>query len=98
MYKVKLTSAIAHEGLIRKKGSVLKVDEPLARDLLRRGKAELFEDQSIDDQGAASEINIEKMSKAQLVALADGLEIKNASAMNKPDLLAAIKKYQEDEQ
>ena len=98
MYKVKLTSAIAHEGLIRKKGSVLEVDEPLARDLLRRGKAELFEDQSIDDQSAAPEINIEKMSKAQLVSLADGLEIENASSMNKPDLLAAIKKYQESEQ
>lgn len=101
MYQLKLTSAIAHEGAIKKKGSIIEVDEQLARDLLRRGKAELHQDSAeqfeADPQGAP-EINLGKMNKTQLVALAEGLEIEGAAGMNKIDLLAAIKKYQEAEQ
>lgn len=93
-YKLKLTSAIAFEGSLRRKGAEIEADEQLARDLLRRGKAELI-DAPVADEPDEPEVDLSKMSKAQVVAVANGLGIEGAGNMSKTALIDAIKKYEE---
>lgn len=53
LYTVKITSAIALDGVIHRAGSVVECPEGVAKDLLRRGKAEPHESTSADDAADA---------------------------------------------
>lgn len=83
---IKLTSAIAIAGAIAKAGEVVEVTELEAKNLLARGKGKLNDEQPAD----SDDLDIEKMTKDQLVDLADQMEIEGAAKMTKAQLIEAI--------
>ena len=83
---IKLTSAIAIAGAIAKAGEVVEVTELEAKNLLARGKGVLNDEQPAQDDDLA----IEKMTKDQLVDIADQMEIEGAAKMTKAQLIEAI--------
>lgn len=83
---IKLTSAIAIAGAIAKAGEVVEVTELEAKNLLTRGKGVLNDEQPVQDDDLA----IEKMTKDQLVDIADQMEIEGAAKMTKAQLIEAI--------
>ncbi|MEC8887358.1 MAG: Rho termination factor N-terminal domain-containing protein [Pseudomonadota bacterium] len=83
---IKLTSAVVIEGVICKAGQQVEVAQDLAKDLLNRGRGTLLEDASDE----SDEIDLSKMTKAQLVEVALEYEIENPDALNKADLIDAI--------
>jgi len=83
---IKLTSAIAIAGAIAKAGEVVEVTELEAKNLLARGKGVLNDEQPVQDDDLA----IEKMTKDQLVDIADQMEIEGAAKMTKAQLIEAI--------
>lgn len=83
---IKLTSAIAISGAIAKAGEVVEVTELEAKNLLARGKGKLNAEQPAD----ADDLDIEKMTKDQLIDLADQMEIEGAAKMTKAQLIEAI--------
>lgn len=83
---LKLTSAIAISGAIAKAGEVVEVTELEAKNLLARGKGVLNDEQPV----AEEDHDITKMTKDQLLAIADQLEIEGAAKMNKTQLIEAI--------
>lgn len=83
---IKLTSAIAIAGAIAKAGEVVEVTELEAKNLLARGKGVLNDEQPVQDDDLA----IEKMTKDQLVDIADKMEIEGAAKMTKAQLIEAI--------
>ncbi|QKN87904.1 putative exonuclease, terminase endonuclease subunit [Acinetobacter phage vB_AbaP_Alexa] len=85
-FTLKLTAAIVIDGEIRKAGELVEVDKSLAENLLYRGRAELVE---TDDEGEA--VDLSKMKKPELVALATEYGIDNPDALNVDQLRAAIK-------
>lgn len=87
---LKLTSAITIGGEIAKRGDVIEVSEVEAKNLLSRGKAELNEEQQLDDES----LDITKMNKDQLVSLADQMEIEGADKMTKAQLIEAIEAHE----
>lgn len=98
-YLIQLTSAVAIDGAIRPAKALVGVDEWLARDLMRRGKAVLAEVQNAAPQVAKEpDVDLAAMTKAQLADVAAGLGIENAGKMNKTQLLDAITQYEETDQ
>lgn len=93
-YTLKLTRAIAIDGVIRKAGSVVEADEGLARDLLRRGKAELAEAQA---EIATTNGHLDRLTKDQLVEVAANLGIEGANKLTKQKLIEAILAYEENQ-
>lgn len=85
-YAVILTAATVIEGEIRKRGETVELTKAEAENLLYRGRAELIEG---DDEGEA--IDIGKMKKPELVALATEYGIDNPDALNVDQLRVAIK-------
>lgn len=83
---IKLTSAIAISGGIAKAGEVVEVTELEAKNLLSRGKGVLNDEQPAHEDDLA----IEKMTKDQLVDIAEQMEIEGAAKMNKAQLIEAI--------
>lgn len=83
---IKLTSAIAISGAIAKAGEVVEVTELEAKNLLARGKGKLNDEQPAD----TDDLDIEKMTKDQLIDLADQMEIEGAAKMTKAQLIEAI--------
>lgn len=83
---IKLTSAIAIAGAIAKAGEVVEVTELEAKNLLARGKGVLNDEQPAQDDDLA----IEKMTKDQLVDIAEQMEIEGAAKMTKAQLIEAI--------
>lgn len=83
---IKLTSAIAIAGAIAKAGEVVEVTELEAKNLLARGKGELHGEQPVDE----ADLDITKMTKDQLLEIADQMEIEGAAKMNKAQLIEAI--------
>lgn len=81
---IKLTSAIAIAGAIAKAGEVVEVTELEAKNLLARGKGKLNDEQLPD------EVAIEKLTKDQLVDVAEQMEIEGAAKMTKAQLIEAI--------
>lgn len=94
-YTLKLTSSVVIDGAIRRAGAQVEVSETLARDLMRRGKAELAEMPEGAPVDSQPQIDLSGMTKEQLLEVAAGLEIANIEKMNKTQLLAAIKTYEE---
>lgn len=89
-YMVKLTAAVVIDGEIRKRGEEVELSKVDAENLLYRGRAELVES---DDEGEA--VDIGKMKKPELVALATEYGIDNPDALNVDQLRAAIKEAAE---
>lgn len=83
---LKLTSAIAISGAIAKAGEVVEVTESEAKNLLARGKAKLHDEQPEH----ADDVDVSKMTKDQLLVIADQMEIEGAAKMNKTQLIEAI--------
>lgn len=84
---LKLASAIAIDGDVVKRGSLVEVDEALAINLLNRGKAELA---TAEDGADDDDADLSKMKKPQLLDLAVGLGIEDAADMKVEELRAAI--------
>jgi len=85
-YAVVLTAATVIEGTIRKRGETVELTKAEAENLLYRGRAELVEN---DNEGEA--VDLGKMKKPELVALATEYGIDNPDALNVDQLRAAIK-------
>lgn len=85
-FLVRLTAAVVIDGAIRKGGEEVELTKAEAENLLHRGRAELVES---DDEGEA--VDIGKMKKPELVALATEYGIDNPDALNVDQLRAAIK-------
>lgn len=89
---LKLTSAIAIDGDICRRGELVEVDEALAINLLNRGKAELATQDDMPEDAAeevAEEVDLDGLNKAQLAEIAEqkGLDV---SGMTKAQIKAAI--------
>lgn len=83
---IKLTSAIAISGSIAKAGEVVEVTEPEAKNLLSRGKGVLHKEQPAHED----DLDINKMTKDQLLEIAEQMEIEGAAKMTKAQLIEAI--------
>ncbi|WP_163123714.1 Rho termination factor N-terminal domain-containing protein [Acinetobacter portensis] len=94
---IALTSAVAIDGEIRVAGDEVEVDQDLAKDLLTRGRGVLVE-ASDTTQAADDEIDLSKMTKAQLVEFAlHEYEIELDASLNKDALIEAIQTAAADE-
>lgn len=82
-----ITSAVAIDGEIVKKGCNVSVPKKLASDLMRRGKAELPE-AGVESQ----EVSLADMSELELKKTADDLGIKNIKTKSRDEIIALIEK------
>lgn len=94
--KLKVTSAISIDGKIIPAGKSLTVDEPLAKNLLQRGKAELSTVKADEDGGDGGKKPLGKMTVDELKAEAKELGIEGADSMNKAKLIAAIEEADDE--
>ncbi len=85
--KVKITSAVAIAGKIKKPGTVVEIGEDLAKNLMGRGRAELVKGKAAK---ADAEVELGKMKVADLKVMAAELEIDGYDGMNQAKLVAAI--------
>lgn len=83
---LKLTSAIAIGGAVARAGEVVEVTELEAKNLLSRGKGVLHDEQPAHED----DLDIKKMTKDQLLAHAEGLELEVDDKMTKAQLIEAI--------
>lgn len=86
---ITLSSAIALAGVIRRAGEEIEVDEPLAKNLLNRGKAVLADETADDDTP------LEDYTVSELKEVAVEYEIEGVANMKKADLIAAIREVEE---
>ena len=96
---IALTSAVAIDGEIRVAGTEVEVevDQDLAKDLLARGRGVLVEATDSTQEGD-EEIDLAKMTKAQLVEFAlHEYEIELDASLTKDALIEAIQAAAEDE-
>lgn len=94
---IALTSAVAINGEICVAGTEVEVDQDLAKDLLARGRGVLVEEAD-STQAADDEIDLAKMTKAQLVEFAlHEYEIELDASLNKDALIEAIQTAAEAE-
>lgn len=91
-YELKLTSALVIAGQVVRAGTKVEVDEATAKDFLRRGKAELLGAPVAADEDPADsdQVDLAKMSKAELVEIATAMNIEGADKLNKAELVEAI--------
>ncbi|MEP1637281.1 Rho termination factor N-terminal domain-containing protein [Ascidiaceihabitans sp.] len=85
--KIKITSAVAIGGEIKRPGTIVTVAEELAKNLLHRGRAELATGESKP---------LSKMSAEELKGLAASLDIDGADGMKKADLIEYIELAQSE--
>ena len=81
--KLKITSAIAVDGKIVKRGETVVLAEAAAKNLLDRGRAELAE--ASDDTSEFAKMKVKELKEYALE-----LDIDGADGMNKAELVAAI--------
>ncbi|MDY6550771.1 hypothetical protein [Acinetobacter faecalis] len=94
---IALTSAVAIDGEIRVAGAEVEVDQDLAKDLLTRGRGVLVEEADFT-QAADDEIDLAKMTKAQLIEFALlEYEIELDASLTKDALIEAIQAAAADE-
>lgn len=86
---VKLTAAVVLGGEIQKRGTTIEVEKTLADNLIYRGRAELV---GSDDTDEGEAVNIGRMNKPELVALATEYGIENADELKVDELRAEIKR------
>ncbi|AWM87369.1 Rho termination factor N-terminal domain-containing protein [Microvirga sp. 17 mud 1-3] len=87
-YELKLTRAMVIEGGVVRAGTRVMLDEAVAKDFLRRGKAELVSAPA--DDGDGGQVDLGKLNKAQLLEVAEQLGIQDAADMTKAQLVEAI--------
>ena len=91
LFTLKLTSAIAIDGEVLTKDTLVEVEEALAKNLLHRGKAVLATaEDGVDDDGHVDENDLSKLKKDQLLPLAESYGIEGADKMKVDDLRTAI--------
>jgi Rho termination factor, N-terminal domain. len=83
---IKITSAIGIDGKIKKPGTIITVDEDVAKNLLQRGRAVLDTAEGIEDKQG----DLTKLSVAELKEYAKHLDIDGADGMKKAELIGAI--------
>lgn len=87
---IALTSAVAINGEICVAGDEVEVDQELAKDLLARGRGVLVEETDSNQTGD-EEIDLAKMTKAQLVEFAlREYELELDASLTKDALIEAI--------
>lgn len=90
-YELKLTRAMVIQGGVVRAGTKVSLDEPTAKDFLRRGKAELISAPANDDRDDCDQgVDLSRLNKTQLVDLAGQLGIEGAGDLTKAQLVAAI--------
>lgn len=97
-FKLKLSSAMVINGGVVRAGTTVELDEPTAKDFLRRGKAELISapEPEVVKASEAEEIDLSKMTKPQLAAVAEQLGIEGVDGMTKADLVKAIELHEQE--
>lgn len=85
--EIKITSAVVLGGQIAKPGSRCFVDDKTARDLMRRGKAELLSIVADHDEIPA----FEDLKVTELRDVADEHGIEGAANMKRAELIEAIR-------
>lgn len=86
---VKLTAAVVLNGEIQKRGTTIEVEKTLADNLIYRGRAEQV---GGDDTDEGEAVNIGRMNKPELVALATEYGIENADDLKVDELREEIKR------
>lgn len=88
-YELKLTSAMVIAGSVVRAGTRVMLDEPTAKDFLRRGKAELVATPVAEDH-AGDFVDIRRMNKTELLEYAGTLGVKVNEELTKAQIIAAI--------
>ena len=94
---IELTSAIAIGGKVKSRGSVVSVDEKLAKNILQRGKGNLHAGALVGTTDDGEETAVAPRSEhtvAELKDIAAEYEIAGASSMNKEQLIEAIEAFE----
>ena len=86
-YKLKLTSAIVIAGSIARAGTEVEIDEPTAKDLLHRGRAELVFAQVPPPSEA---LDLTKANKKTLLQIAGNLGLEIPEKATNAQLIALI--------
>lgn len=60
LFPLKISSAVALNGVIHKAGSIVSVAEPVAKDLLRRGRAVVHAVAEVAEHVAAEDVEDQK--------------------------------------
>lgn len=89
---IALTSAVAIEGTVYRAGEQVEVKLDLAENLLHRGRGTLVEvdDEATDADSDEGEIDLNKLSKAQLLEQAKAWEVEYNDSMTKAQLIELI--------
>lgn len=87
---IALTSAIVIGGVIRKAGEEVEVTQEFARELLHRGRGTLVQVDAVHDDEHGETIDLSKMKKDELVALAAEYQIENPASFTKEQLIEKI--------
>lgn len=87
---LKLTSAIAIDGAICRKDSIVEVSELEAKNFLHRGKAVLATAEDGVPEDDDDQLDLSKLKKDQLLPLAEELGIEGADKLKVDDLRAAV--------
>lgn len=93
--KVKITSAVAFGGEIKRPGTIMDLPEDQAKNLLERGRAELYTagdkaEGGDSGDGDDTDPSLDEMSDDELRLEAIDYEIDGAEDMSREDLIAAI--------
>ncbi|MDV2439947.1 hypothetical protein QR665_10755 [Acinetobacter gerneri] len=82
---IALTTAVVFDGVIRKAGEQIEVEEQMAKELLYRGRGTLV------DSDEDEEVELAKMTKAQLIEFAKNeYQTDLDTSLNKDQLIEAI--------
>lgn len=88
LIKLKITSAVAIGGVVKRPGSVVTLSEADAKNLLHRNRAILAEAETPED--------LSSLTVAELKERAAELEIEGADNLKKADLIKAIEAAEAD--
>lgn len=87
---IKLTAAVVIEGVIRRAGEEVEINEQLAKELLYRGRGTLEETDS-------SEVDLSKLTMPQLIEFAKSeYDVDLDKSLNKKQMIEAIQSAAEE--
>lgn len=95
VFTIKLTAAIVVDGEIATAGEVVELSRREAQNILARGLGELHGDKELDGEDG---VDLSRLNKAQLVALAQSLGVISVGDGNtKAEIVAAIEAAKEEQ-